>query len=312
MTAAIPHVVWHFDAGFRACSLVSLHSVLAHARGPVQATLHPTEAMPGLEEDARRIAERFPGASVTVEPIDLSRFAHVKPGRWPLASRSRLLLPEIHDGRLIYLDGDTLVRHDIAGLWATDLKGACIGAALAPGVTLTLAKAAARPGDGIARRKAEGVARRGAKLDGLDMARYFNAGVVLMDLDRIRQTGLAARMADIEGTSRYTSRDQDWLNMVFRDATLILDPTWNATWGNPRSDKAYLPAELRARFRASREDPAIVHFTGGEKPWQAARPPFRLHLLLRADERRARARFWADYQTARAAAEAALGRRLWP
>src|SRR5690606_19676460 len=133
-------------------------------------------------------------------------------------------------------------------------------------------------------------------LSGVDMHRYFNSGVMLFDLDRIRALGLDARMADIAATAQVTSRDQDWLNIGFRDSALILPPEWNSGWGDPKTAKPYVPKAMQDRFRASREDPAIVHFTGFEKPWAAPRPPFRWHLLLQPAQRRARARFWAEFQ----------------
>jgi lipopolysaccharide biosynthesis glycosyltransferase len=305
-----PHVAFNFDRGFRAPTLVALVSLLASTPGEIHVHLHPTEDMPDLGADAERIAARFPQARLHVTPLDLSAYQHLPEGRLPLTSRARLLLTDLHDGRLIYLDGDILVRKDIRPLWRSDLQGKCIAAVRTPGEEVALAKAAAT-GNRTAAKRAARIRKHGERLDGLDMDRYFNAGILLMDIAAIRAKGLAERMRDIEGTARYTSRDQDWLNMVFRDECVLIDPTWNSGWGNPKTAKGYIPAEMRARYAESRDDPAIVHFTGTEKPWHARRAPVRLHLLQQPLQRRLRARYWDAFQARAREAEAILGRSLF-
>ncbi|WP_163887133.1 glycosyltransferase family 8 protein [Aliiruegeria sabulilitoris] len=306
-----PHFVYFFDEGFAPCSMVSIHSVLARTPGPVRLTLHPTFESKWLAPDVAALSDAFPAAQITVREVDLAPWRHLPRGRLPLAARSRLLLPSIHSGRVLYLDGDALARRDLTPLWETDLEGNCIGAALAPGVQAILERYE-RSRSPEARKAGEKTLARGEKLDGIDMRRYFNSGVMLLDLDAITAKGLDARMMDIEATARYTSRDQDWLNMVFRNETFVLDPTWNSGWGNPRTDRPYISPELRAHFRQSREDPAVIHYTGFEKPWSSRRPPFKIHMLTKPLERRLRARYWAEFQAERDAAEAVLGRTLWP
>lgn len=305
-----PHLAYFFDESFLPCTMVSIHSVLSRMPGRPRLTLHPTFESKWLGPDVSALSDAFPAAEITVLEVDLSPWRHLKRGRLPLAARSRLLLPSIHSGRVLYLDGDALARRDLTPLWETDLKGNCIGAALAPGVQAILERHQ-KSNSAAARKAGEKTLSRGEKLDGIDMRRYFNSGVMLLDLDAINAKGRAARMMDIEATAKYTSRDQDWLNMVFRDETTILDPTWNSGWGNPRTAKSYVAPKLRDHFAESREDPGIIHYTGFEKPWHAARPPFKLHMLTKPLERRLRAKYWAEFQAERKATEAVLGRSLW-
>lgn len=307
----LPHFVYFFDESFAPCTMVSVHSVLSRLGGPARVTLHPTFESDELGRDINALAEAFPGSDIALREVDLSPWRHLPRGRLPLAARSRLLLPSIHSGRVVYLDGDALARRDLTPLWTLDLGGKCVAAALAPGVQAILERyenTRSQP----ARKAGEKTLERGKKLDGIDMRRYFNSGVMVLDLDAIRMKGLGERMMDIDATARYTSRDQDWLNMVFRDEVQILAPTWNSGWGNPRTAKGYVSPDLRRHFRESREDPAIIHYTGFEKPWSAPRAPFRLHLVTKPLERRLRARYWAEFQAGRAATEAILGRPLWP
>lgn len=303
-----PHLLYFYDAAFASCTRVSLVTALAATPGALRVTLHPTEDDPALTDDLAALARYFPQAETAVQHIDLTPFSDLPRGRLPLAARARLLMPEVHRGRVIYLDGDTVVRHDLTPLWQEDLGGASLGAALAPGVHIRRARA---EGGGRGADEARAyLAKRSADLGGIDLSRYFNNGVMVIDLDRMRENGQAARMADLRATARYNHRDQSYMNAIFNEDLHVIDPTWNSGWGNPRTDEGYLPADMRAAYRASREDPAIVHYTGFEKPWQAPRPPFKLHLSIKPRQRKARARWWAEFQTARARTEAILGRRL--
>lgn len=306
-----PHIVYFFDEGFAPCTMVSLQSLLARTPGRLRVSLHPTFQSKWLGPDIAALSESYPAAEIVAQVMDLSPWRHLPRGRLPLAARSRLLLPKIHSGRVLYLDGDVLVRRDLTPLWRTNLEDKCIGAALAPGVQAILERYE-NSRSGAAGKAGEITLRRGERLGGIDMRRYFNSGVMILDLDQIDARGFAGQMMDIEATARYTSRDQDWLNMVFRDETCLLDPIWNSGWGNPRTDKPYISSDLRAYFKQSREDPAIIHYTGFEKPWQASRPPFQVHLLTKPRERRQRARFWAEFHEQKVATEAVLGRELWP
>ena len=302
-----PHIVYFFDRGFEACTLVSLWSVLDSTPGPLRVTLHPTDPSQTLADDLAAIGARWTAATLAVQEVDLGPWRHLPRGRLPLAARSRLLLPRLHRGRVLYLDGDAIALTDLTPLWQTPLHGACIAAAVAPGVQVNLARGAA--GD---RKLADKMARRSARLDGIDMHRYFNNGVMVLDLDRIRALGLDARMADIDETVHYTSRDQDFMNVVFRDHTHLIDPRWNSGWGNGHTLGRGLPAELEKRFAASRDAPAILHFTGFEKPWHAPKPPFRWEYVLKPRRRRDRARYWAAFQERAREIEALVGRALWP
>ncbi|MFP4328580.1 MAG: glycosyltransferase family 8 protein [Paracoccaceae bacterium] len=305
------HIVYFFDRGFHACTLVSLHSVLARTPGPLRISLHPTAEAPDLETDAARLASRFPDASIEIRPVDISRFEDLPQGPLPLTSRVRLLLPTLHDGRLLYIDGDTLARKDITPLLDTPLEqGSCVAGAPVPRVALNLSLAG---GTGRRADKARAkIARQAAGLGGIDMTRYFNAGIMIFDLDRIAEMGLQERMTDIRSTVDYHSRDQTYLNALFNRHVTPFDPEWNSGWGEVRTGNSYVPGDVQARFRMARENPGILHYKGPEKPWSAPTPPFKASLLLKPRIRRARAKFWREFQAERATTEAVLGRNLWP
>jgi FkbM family methyltransferase len=157
------------------------------------------------------------------------------------------LLPEVT--RVLYLDADLLVRGPVRSLWEQDLAGKCLAAVTNPIL---------------------GRDRRRVVEDlGLPHPdRYFNSGVMLMDLERLRDTGL---MLEAERIAKDRSvptpwADQEPLNAALWEQRLDLHPRWNVM--NPCFD---LPARLlpwpRDQVREAIENPAIIHFIGPYKPW---------------------------------------------
>ena len=308
-TAYDRHIVYFFDKGFEGCSLVSLHSVLRLTKGPLHVSLHPTEPMPHLARDVATLAARFPDAQLHLTEVDATAWAHIPAGPLPLTSRLRLLLPRLHAGRVLYIDGDTLARRDISPLVDFDMGGHATAGAPVPKVAIRYGLA--RHGGRRGRQAAEHLEKQSRALGGLDMSRYVNAGIMLFDLDKIVATGRDARMTDIAATKDYASRDQTFLNAIFNDDMALFDPGWNSGWGEARTANWYVPREVRDAFRVAREDPGLLHFKGREKPWHARTPPFRAHMLTQGRKRRLRAKFWAEYQVERDRTEALVGRALF-
>lgn len=139
--------------------------------------------------------------------------------------------------RALYLDSDVLVRGDLRPLWETDLQGKMVGAVTDVGYPLGHENMARQP--------------------------YFNAGVLLMDLAKIRGSidgakGLASKMREAK------FRDQDFLNTQFANEWIPLPLQWNAQGlgtyaGLPSKDRDLLCLD-------DMNDPHIVHFTGPINP----------------------------------------------
>jgi lipopolysaccharide biosynthesis glycosyltransferase len=284
-------VTWALDAGFARCTLVSLFSLLRNATCPVRAVFLCAGDLGDFRDRVRRIAGAFRGTdAVFLDPgiASTDDRKHIS-----AATLLRLRLPEVIEGRVLYLDGDTLVRADVAPLFFTDLDGQPVGAAPDP--------AAVRSEAAMQWRNLPwwrpGHMRFMWHLQSLGMRRpgaYFNAGVMVMDCARIRALGLDTAMADADAAGRYHLRDQDHLNVVFRDRVTLIDPAWNAIWGNQRTGGRPLPPLDVDRFAASRRDPRILHFTGAGKPWTA--PPETLRVPKWARE-------WVDAEATLTALE---------
>ncbi|KAE9397628.1 glycosyl transferase [Gymnopus androsaceus JB14] len=140
--------------------------------------------------------------------------------------------------RVLYLDADILVRDDLQELWNTDLQGLLIAAA--PDVGHPMGH------------------------DEIQKIPYFNAGVLLMDLAKIRSGLGIARLREMGQEMKDSKfRDQDALNAIF-DNWKELSLKWNA---QGLGTYARYPSTERALLQLdSMMDPGIVHFTGPVNP----------------------------------------------
>ncbi|KAJ3926773.1 MAG: glycosyltransferase family 8 protein [Lentinula lateritia] len=144
--------------------------------------------------------------------------------------------------RVLYLDADTLIRTSIEMLWQTDLQGQTIAAAPDVGHPM-------------------GHDQMGVKMP------YFNAGVMLVDLAKMR-----SRSAELKQLGRSMKdskfRDQDVLNTFYASQWNRLSLKWNA---QGLGTYARYPSPERDMLRLldpmiDTPDPAIVHFTGPVNP----------------------------------------------
>lgn len=148
-------------------------------------------------------------------PIDNSIFEDNKEqvGIYTIGALYRVLLPEIcHDlSRIIYLDSDLLVNCDIKELWDTDISNYCLAAV--PDIDIVRSVMRSLP---VENRE-------------MPRERYFNSGVIYMNLDNIRKKGnMRESIAEyLKKNITSTLPDQDALNVIYQNDTLLLDSKWN-------------------------------------------------------------------------------------
>ena len=283
MHSGVPHVVYCFDSGYLACGLVSIYSVLKHAAGPVRVTVVGGDFEPKHSALIRELCGRFPKARVDVRGFDLSEFESVESGfgdgYMTASALIRLRIPWLVEGRAVYLDADTLVVRDIAGLYGSNLNGHPVGACLDTVLVISYAKRHSFRLSHIFRPARAGRMRRyfenAREALGGDFERtYFNSGVLVMDTDAIRSADEERELADAaKAVSKWGNlHDQDWLNYYFRRNVEYLDLKFNVIARSGRNLK-YASPEIRPRIEASLADPSIIHYTGSpsRKPWNRKR-----------------------------------------
>lgn len=173
----------------------------------------------------------------------------------------RFLLLDILQGssKVIYLDADTIVCSDLSKLYDISLEGHLLAAVVDP----DFAGQYNRVKSDIRRYCTDVL-----KLHNPYM--YIQAGILLLDVDAIRQKTSVTelfRMAD-QGDYRYS--DQDILNIVCQGAIKKLDMAWNMLI-NSRNQRYEIiqsaPAEILAEYEQARKHPNVIHYAGDSKPW---------------------------------------------
>ena len=159
------------------------------------------------------------------------------------------ILPESID-KVLYLDGDMIVRHSLLPLWNTDLTGYAV-AAVNDSLHTDI--------------------HYDTRLEyPLDKG-YFNAGVLLINLRYWRKNNIPQRLIDFMESYHdvLTFHDQDILNGVLWNQKVSLPIKYNLVSGylykrfslNTRKDKQ--------EIMEARKDPVIVHFAANFKPWES-------------------------------------------
>lgn len=241
------------DEAYLGHSAAMLHSVLVNGgRDVVVHYLHGTS----FPDSARRAL----GGMVTSHGSAIH--FHTIPERWlrglPVDRRFgpamwyRLFLPKLLGGieRALYLDIDTLVVRSLAPLWEISLDGHLLAAV---------------------RNVFMEYHRWRAPELGLRIEDYFNSGVLLFNLDQMREAGFTRRILRLVRRRGAVLQwpDQDALNLIVRSAWVPLHPRWNVM--NSYLSHPELAREVfgEQRLRQALSEPVVRHFEGPDenKPW---------------------------------------------
>jgi lipopolysaccharide biosynthesis glycosyltransferase len=189
---------------------------------------------------------------------DLPTQAHVSS-----ATYLRFMLPDLLRSlrRVIYLDADVVVHRDIGDLWRTPLGGHPI-AGVRDFPIIAENDRQERAGEGR-------LVRYFREVLHIDPETYVNAGVLLLDLHRLRLDSFGARGLAIsrDRHSELKWGDQDVINIEFDGRKNLLDSRWNFIPALDERKLQSLRPGLRVEALRQREGPFITHHAGPNKPW---------------------------------------------
>lgn len=145
--------------------------------------------------------------------------------------------------RAIYLDCDIVVLGDISRLFFTDMKGnwlASVPDEVAPSNQVMI--------DYV------------EKAVGVPIDQYFCSGVLLMDLDALREHQVENKFVGLLNKYNFdtVAPDQDYLNAICKDHVLYVHPGW----------------DRQANKRKFHDNIYIIHYNMFRKPWLYKKVPY--------------------------------------
>lgn len=242
-------VAFGVDVNYAPHLAVAIASVVANAPGALFRFMIIHDGVPAAHQsqvEAVASGHAFEWHEIADSRLlEMESFNHIT-----RASYFRFAIPTFTPAdakRVIYLDCDLVVLGDLRDLAKVDLQGNGIGAVYDAAV------------DSEAFRTRWGSAPKRLS--------YFNSGVLVLDIEKIRSAG--GFEPAIETLKRYREKcifgDQCALNVMMQDRWTPIPPIWNVQRrmvmkeGTP----CYLTSEeMQAGLR-----PGIIHFTETNKPW---------------------------------------------
>lgn len=184
--------------------------------------------------------EKFSG---TISYIDFDAkavFGNLKSLHGDWTTYGRLLIAEnIQSDTALYLDSDLIILLDVLALRGFNFEGALLAAVYSSTVEWALEK--------------------NFFINDLKWSKeqgYFNAGVLLFNLKKWRESNAGAKLKKLAENypNKLLSADQTLLNAICEGNFAHLSPVFNNPW-YPGSEK---PEDA---------DNSIIHFVGSPKPW---------------------------------------------
>lgn len=232
------------DDGYIPFLAVTLQSLVDNSSSSNQYSIKILHT--NVNEENKRKISKYQRENIDIEFVNLN--CYVEKVKDKLFTRDyytnttyfRLFIPELYPQyeKALYLDSDTVVLADIAELYHTDI-GENLVAAAQEGVIQNIKVYQ----DYV--EKVVGVA---------SYKRFFNAGVLLMNLNELRRFQFQEKILYLLSTVKYSViQDEDYLNRMCKGRVKFVDSTWNK-----------MPIDID---NVKIEDIKLIHFNYVYKPW---------------------------------------------
>lgn len=199
-----------------------------------------------ISEENKKKINKYKRENVNIEFVDLNYY--IEKVKDKLYTRDyytnttyfRLFIANLYPqyNKAIYLDSDIVVLGDIAELYNQDIGDNLVAAA--PDDVIQTIKVFQEYAE-----KVVGVA---------DYRNYFNAGILLMNLDEFRKFNFQDKFLYLLETIKFTvAQDQDYLNRLCKGKVKIIDKAWDKM---PVANDDFDDKDLK-----------IIHYNLADKPW---------------------------------------------
>ena len=242
-TKVIP-IFFAVDDGYSPFLAVAIQSLIDNASAEYTYLIKILNT--DISEENKRKIGKYERENVDIEFVDLNYYIQKVKDKlytrdyYSKTTYFRLFLPNLYPqyDKVLYLDSDIVILDDIAKLYNTDMGDNLVAAA---------------PDDVIQSmpvfqdyvEKVVGVA---------DSRRYFNAGILLMNLHELRRFKFQEKFVYLLDKIKFAvAQDQDYLNRLCKGRVKLLDRTW---------DRMPIPDP-----KIKTEDVKLVHYNLAFKPW---------------------------------------------
>ncbi|MCD8038176.1 MAG: glycosyltransferase family 8 protein [Lachnospiraceae bacterium] len=246
------HIVFITDENYIMPTKAAIRSIIRNASGNTQGTIY---VVGDIETD---LQNHFAGLAtdrfyINVIPvIKENRLAYKKEHLYvSSAALYKFMLPELLGklDKVLYLDGDVIVEGDLRELFDTDIEGFYLAAV-----------------EDMCAVKQENV------LEKTGNERYFNSGVMLLNLAMLRGENMPKELIDERMRDEdMRFMDQNVFNRVLGGKVKYLSAKFNFMKVNLRNfterEIGYFYGISSAEYRTVCNNPVILHFTNKEKPW---------------------------------------------
>lgn len=233
------------DDGYMPCLAVTLESLIENASKNYYYSIKVLYT--NINEENKRKINKYATANVSIEFVDLNYYIEKVKDKlytrdyYTKTTYFRLFIPNLYPqyNKAIYLDSDITVLGDISELYNIELENNLIGAA--PDDVIQTTKVFQEYAE-----KVVGVA---------DYRNYFNAGILLMNLDELRRFNFQDKFLYLLETIKFTvAQDQDYLNRLCKGRVKIIDRGWDRM---PIANDDYPIDNIK-----------IIHYNLADKPWR--------------------------------------------
>ena len=193
-----------------------------------------------VSKENQEIIKKYEAENVFIEFVNLSKYIETIKDKLytrDYFSATTYLYPQYK--KVLYLDSDIVVLDDISKLYNTEIGNNLVGAT--PDDVIQTIE--------VFRNYSELVV--GVK----DYKKYFNAGILLMNLEELRKFDFQEKFTYLLSTVKFSvAQDQDYLNRLCKGRVTLLDKNWNR-----------MPVGGDVE---NREDLKLIHYNLAFKQWQ--------------------------------------------
>ncbi len=199
-----------------------------------------------INEENKEKIKKYEKENISIEFVDLNYYIDKIKGKlytrdyYKKSTYFRLFIPDLYPqyNKALYLDSDTLILDDIANLYNIDIGNNLLGAIPDKAVQTV-------PEFQEYVEKVVGVS---------SYKKYFNAGILVMNLDELRKFEFQEKFLYLLDTIKYSvAQDQDYLNRLCKGRVKIINEAWNV-----------MPID---HLKVNLENIKLIHYNLNYKPW---------------------------------------------